>query len=290
MTSDDDFGPFVGPLDLPPSPERHPPHKKFLADAKANTDRNRKAVLDELLVHQDDPLYWHKPSVSVPTPAPPIASTPSILSTPPEHPESSSTRFTLLHERHSTLPDHISSSPSSASSWFATLHERIPSTHNALPSLTRSFFSQGTTSSSSISTTKSVPTPFAPHIFTPIPGAPGFKPDEYDWDKGFSTELEQEIIADAAGPAAAAAATAHHVPFSPPQPPTTLVGMATPEIEKTPSPPVPLNFGEYIEKKSGGVELVGRRMSTIPVLTSTIADKVKPFLRFIPQPVRSVNC
>ncbi|KAH6893970.1 TLD-domain-containing protein [Coprinopsis sp. MPI-PUGE-AT-0042] len=35
--------------------------------------------------------------------------------------------------------------------------------------------------------------PFGTPTFTPIPGAPGFKPNEYDWDKGFSDELEQEM-------------------------------------------------------------------------------------------------
>jgi hypothetical protein len=35
--------------------------------------------------------------------------------------------------------------------------------------------------------------PFATHSFTQIAGAPGFKPNEYDWDKGFSEELEREL-------------------------------------------------------------------------------------------------
>ncbi|KAF8625507.1 hypothetical protein AX15_005338 [Amanita polypyramis BW_CC] len=35
--------------------------------------------------------------------------------------------------------------------------------------------------------------PFAPHVFTPISGAPGFMERRYDWDKGFSTRLIKEM-------------------------------------------------------------------------------------------------
>ncbi|EAU87265.2 oxidation resistance protein 1 [Coprinopsis cinerea okayama7 len=35
--------------------------------------------------------------------------------------------------------------------------------------------------------------PFASHSFVPVEGAPGFKPDEYDWDKGHYEELEKEL-------------------------------------------------------------------------------------------------
>jgi hypothetical protein len=34
--------------------------------------------------------------------------------------------------------------------------------------------------------------PFAPTFYSPPSGAPGFKGDRYDWDKGFSDELESE--------------------------------------------------------------------------------------------------
>lgn len=37
---------------------------------------------------------------------------------------------------------------------------------------------------------------------------------------------------------------------------------------------LPPSIGDYIEKKSGKVDLVGRRISTVPVLTSPLADKV----------------
>jgi hypothetical protein len=35
--------------------------------------------------------------------------------------------------------------------------------------------------------------PFAPHIYSPPSGAPGFAGEKYDWDKGFSAELRLEI-------------------------------------------------------------------------------------------------
>ncbi|CAA7263924.1 unnamed protein product [Cyclocybe aegerita] len=36
--------------------------------------------------------------------------------------------------------------------------------------------------------------PFAPHVYIPPTGAPGFKGEGYDWDKGYSDELEVERV------------------------------------------------------------------------------------------------
>ena len=235
-TTEEDFGPFVsGPLDISPSPSpallSHP--QLFLAEAKANTDRNRKAILDE-----DDLLWFSKRSHS--PPAPPITS-------------------------HSTA--HVQ--PSSPLSWTSTLHNKIPSTHSSLP-LTRSLFSAshgnttraGTIGSISPSLQHSVlssSTPFAPHAFVPVPGAPGFKPDDYDWDKGYSAALEREAIADNSS--------------------SLIKGKIQPSIAQLPSsmgaPAPSVKLGEYIEKKSGTVELIGRRLTTTPVLKSTVANKVR---------------
>ncbi|KAF5353220.1 hypothetical protein D9756_007796 [Leucocoprinus leucothites] len=255
---DDDFGPFVGgPLDAPPSPSPPPPHAQlYLAEAKANTDRNRKAVLDELLVHQDDPLYWHKPSHS--PPAPPKMSTPTI------------------HGQHA-----------STSSWFSTLHDKIPSTPNPIP-FTKSFFSVNHSNTAPAATvdfnsstlrrsgSSTSSTPFAPHVFVPISGAPGFKPDEYDWDKGFSEALEHEAVADSISSSSIASRNGKSEPLK------SVFSQLPPEvpmaITKSPSPAPLVHLGEYIEKKAGSVELVGRRFSTTPVLTSAIADKIRPHL------------
>lgn len=75
-----------------------------------------------------------------------------------------------------------------------------PSSYGGIPmSMTTGF---GSTGPFGLSTSPSYPTmgkgklaenPFGTHKFVPIPGAPGFKPDEYDWDKGYSEELEREM-------------------------------------------------------------------------------------------------
>ncbi|KXN87828.1 Oxidation resistance protein 1 [Leucoagaricus sp. SymC.cos] len=252
--ADDDFGPFVsGPLDFQPSRSPTPPHaQQFLQEAKSNTDRNRKAVLDELLAHQDDPLYWHKPSHS--PPAPPIATTPTIHT--------------------------YQSSPSS---WLSTIHDKIPSTHNTLP-FTKSFFPSHHTNTapatafvnntSTLRRKASSPSPFAPHVFVPIPGAPGFMPEEYDWDKGFSAALEHEAIAENNTTSSRIVSGKTDVEKEHP----VLVEEPTPmDVPKIPSP-APVNLGEYIEKKSGSIELVGRRISTAPVLTPAVAEKIRAHL------------
>lgn len=43
--------------------------------------------------------------------------------------------------------------------------------------------------------------PFGTHKFVPIPGAPGFRPDEYDWDKGYSDELDRALGGGGSGSA-----------------------------------------------------------------------------------------
>jgi len=232
-TAEEDFGPFIqGPLDIPRSPSPVLPHShSFLAEAKANTDRNRKAILDE-----DDLLWFSKRPHS--PPAPPIACNSTAHAGP------------LL--------------------WASTLHDDLPSIHHSLPS-TKSFFSASHGNATPASITGSVSPSlrhsvlsssisFSPRVFVPIPGAPGFKPDEYDWDKGFSAALEREAMID------------HSL--------SSIKGKIQPSItplssSTSASSPPPVKLGQYIEKKSGIVELIGRRLTTTPVLTSTVANKVR---------------
>ncbi|EKM75119.1 hypothetical protein AGABI1DRAFT_132568 [Agaricus bisporus var. burnettii JB137-S8] len=245
MNSDDDFGPFVGPLDAPPSPKAVSSRTQFLEEAKASTDRNRRAILDELLAHEDDPLYFHHCH-----PAPPIASTPTV------HPEQS---------------------PPAKDSWFSSLHDRVPSPPKTLP-FARSFFSlrHANTAPPAASSPSLKPdvSPFAQHVFVPIPGAPGFKPEEYDWDKGFSAELEHEAqIADNTNE---------------PLDPTIFRSQSPAELESIKrNTTLPPSIGDYIEKKSGKVDLVGRRISTVPVLTSPLADKIHRHLPALPRLAKS---
>ncbi|EIW75007.1 TLD-domain-containing protein [Coniophora puteana RWD-64-598 SS2] len=54
----------------------------FTSRAKDNAERNRRGVLDELLQHEDRPMYWAHP----PPPSPPPSPTPSYLQAHPELP------------------------------------------------------------------------------------------------------------------------------------------------------------------------------------------------------------
>jgi len=231
-TAEEDFGPFVkGPLDIPPSPSPALPHSHwFLAEAKANTDRNRKAILDE-----DDLLWFSKRSHS--PPAPPIACN--------------------------------STAHAGSLSWASTLHDNLPSIYNSLPS-TKSFFSASHGNATRTGITGSISPPlrhsvlssstsFAPRVFVPIPGAPGFKPDEYDWDKGFSAALEHEAMIDHS-----LSSIKGKIQPSIAPPTSSTSASSTPSVK----------LGQYMEKKSGIVELIGRRLTTAPVLTSTVANKV----------------
>jgi hypothetical protein len=115
-------------------------------------------------------------------------------------------------------------------------------------------------------------------VFVPIPGAPGFIPDEYDWDKGFSAALEHEAVTDQIS-SSSSSILRKGKPQQQQQPLQSMFLEPRPHspmtISKSPSPsPASVNIGEYIEKKAGGVELVGRRINTTPVLTPEIADKV----------------
>jgi len=96
-------------------------------------------------------------------------------------------------------------------------------------------------------------------VFVPIPGAPGFKPDDYDWDKGFSAALEHEAMIDHS-----LSSIKGKIQPSIAPPTSSTSASSTPSVK----------LGQYMEKKSGIVELIGRRLTTAPVLTSTVANKV----------------
>ncbi|KAF5340056.1 hypothetical protein D9611_012405 [Ephemerocybe angulata] len=55
--------------------------------------------------------------------------------------------------------------------------------------------------------------PFATHNFAPIAGAPGFRPDGYDWDKGFSDQLERDLDGGR-GPVSSASTARKSAPHS----------------------------------------------------------------------------
>ncbi|KAI1787086.1 hypothetical protein LXA43DRAFT_870702, partial [Ganoderma leucocontextum] len=66
-------GPDIGPYD---SQQNYEFFDKFTEDAKAASEKRRSQVLDELLQHEDDPLYWLQGTSSVDAPA---STTPQYL-------------------------------------------------------------------------------------------------------------------------------------------------------------------------------------------------------------------
>jgi hypothetical protein len=326
---------------------------KFGHDAKIAAERNKRGVLDELLLHEDDPLYWLKdgpasgsneivwpqegpqpqeagahsdasssildldpsffasrppsrpPSTPPPHPriflpqsptrsptrsptlpgpatlAPPLADTSSVspldelsdpLSTaantarPPSSPRAQSYQ-TLSSLSTRWMSSLLSTSKSNAHSPSPSLESLFafdtasapprtkqrsrssdrPPVHAAtLPAYTAQI-SHGTPFGPS---TK--PSPFASHIYTPPTGAPGFAGNRYDWDKGFSAELEREL-------GGGETSTDRE-----------LVGVAGDNRSGR------VSVSQFMEKKSGSVELNGRKAATTPVLGIELADSVRP--------------
>lgn len=361
---------------------------KFSRDAKAASERNKKGVLDELLQHEDDPLYWlknakedpqaafpsndaeiqqddefgemvqagspkgsreeslidlgfdefaplrtvdsrssdnsvdqpkshsssptrrsnrwsssaHPPlhrkrssSLHPPTLAPPIASTPSVTSAPspigghaenylptgspprpiPVRSPSYQTLSSLSSKWMSSFISSNRQSPpaNTLESLFAPFASVAPS--HSTPSLHQSSASHTPTphhastlpfaSSSSIPPVQishgtpfappppnSTTSPFGPHIYIPPTGAPGYAGESYDWDKGFSEELQHEL---------------------------SLASELSDEVAakvngKGDDNGTVTSVGGLMEKKSGSIELLGRWGSTDEVLSTSLADLV----------------
>ena len=143
-------------------------------------------------------------------------------------------------------------------------------------------------------------TPFGSHVFVPISGAPGFMDKRYDWDKGYSNGLMREMTGDGGSVergeqlkgwesdvdlregrnvkvkgrresvvkrikgkieekmgAKKAAADKENEGAS-----VKVVGEGR------------LGLGEFMEKKSGSIELISRKDATLPVLDVPLADTV----------------
>ncbi|KAL4255640.1 Oxidation resistance protein 1 [Pleurotus pulmonarius] len=367
---------------------------KFSRDAKAASERNKKGVLDELLQHEDDPLYWlkdakedphaalpsndteiqqddefgelvqagspkssreeslidlgfddfaplrqidsrssdtsvdqpkshsssptrrsnrwsssvhpplhHKRSSSLhpPTLAPPIASTSSVTSAPspvggqPENylpsgspprpiPVRSPSYQTLSSLSSKWMSSFISSNrPSPPTNPLESLFAPFssvapshptPSPHPSSASHTPALHHASTlpfASSSSFPAVQishgtpfappppnSTTSPFGPHIYIPPTGAPGYAGESYDWDKGFSEELQHELsLASDMNSEVAAKVN----------------GKGEDNVNGTIT-----SVGGLMEKKSGSIELMGRWGSTDEVLSTGLADLIRPHL------------
>lgn len=238
--------------------------------------------------------------------APPVASTSTVSSSPPDHSfnsESMTSRSpsyqTLSHISSKWMSSMLKSSPESSSGHPESEHSSRPSTSSSLsrtrsasdfrnPRQTQSQPSPASLGSLSSAFAPSLPhtisaprgahaSPFAPHVFVAPSGAPGFKPDGYDWDKGYSGDLDKELIEsefkdtyvnesnwgsgllNVDQDLIPGLSTSHSQPNS---------RMQTPSINSS------MRIGDLIEKKTGNLELKGRREATVAVLDVELAEMV----------------
>ncbi|TFK59542.1 TLD-domain-containing protein [Pluteus cervinus] len=171
--------------------------------------------------------------------------------------------------------------PSSAAGADSTHH------HQAVPAPVPSSakISHGTPFGSSSTTS-----PFASHTYIPPSGAPGFKGEGYDWDKGYSNELEREIMMDSEEQD-----QGQHQHVRGRQPGgeekelkginvmkggyKTVIGIGA-DIKPPGKKEIPsaMAVGQLIEKKLGSVDLKGRNLTTTEVLNVALADLIRPHL------------
>ena len=104
-------------------------------------------------------------------------------------------------------------------------------------------------------------------MYLPPSGAPGFKGEEYDWDKGFSQELERELSVDGLGNEGEMGNGVKHGEKE----------LVEVKQGNGKGKQVASGVGGLMEKRSGGVELKGRREGTMSVLESGLAALVRLF-------------
>ena len=137
--------------------------------------------------------------------------------------------------------------------------------------------------------------PFASNVYTPPTGAPGYAGQRYDWDKGFSTDLRLEMeweteqdeeeeeeetgergrqgqeMMDVRRNGGGSRNRKEHGR-----------GHGGGRKESTERHLHVVGVGEFMEKKSGHVQLEGRKAITTAVLDVGLADMVREF-HFAPQ-------
>ena len=144
-------------------------------------------------------------------------------------------------------------------------------------------------------------TPFGSHVFAPISGAPGFMDNRYDWDKGYSNGLMKEMRGDD-GSITERELKGWESDVDRREGRSVKVKVKGRESvvkrikgkieEKMGAKKVAdnkenegasvkvvvegrLGLGEFMEKKSGSIELISRKDATIPVLDVALADTVR---------------
>ena len=112
---------------------------------------------------------------------------------------------------------------------------------------------------------KHTASPFGSHSYIPPSGAPGFRGESYDWDKGFSNELEREIVRGGSSVAENGNEESSSVDDKGRPLETEMQAQYT---------RAGIGIGAYMEKKTGHLDLKGRRASTSPVLSENLANLV----------------
>ncbi|KAJ3773197.1 TLD-domain-containing protein [Lentinula raphanica] len=214
-----------------------------------------------------------------------------------EHPPPSTTPSAPISNNHSRVP-----STSSSDSWGLRHSQTFPFPTALASSLSSSFASSSTLTNPSQPTIHggSQHSPFAPHVFVTPTGAPGFKPEGYDWDKGYSGALDRELLET--GKSSNGPSHSLYVPGKQPisqrsspidrnmingPPPSSSQPHSR---SQTPSPnPSTMGIGGLIEKKAGNLELKGRREPTIAVLDVNLAEKIRSRLPALARLPRSWN-
>ncbi|CAL1697514.1 unnamed protein product [Somion occarium] len=269
---------------------------RFAEEAKVNADKNKKGILEELLQHQDDPLYFLKPDddlVSEPSPHSvqqntSSSSVASLLDLDPDEPIPDPPNTELETELHEATSSHDTASRFSrhpdrhrnqTEPSGSTIHPltRTPSlppspTRISRPEIqrTQSIFTPSslTSSASSISPARWMSSllsrPAAKFEGGTVPPSRSFTPPLADFH-----HRAQTMAASVPSPG-----ITHGTPFAsqPYIPPSGAPGFAGDRTWNTGK----FEFDkENVEKRS--VKLVGRKEMTTPVLTVQVADMLRPY-------------
>ncbi|KAJ3747196.1 TLD-domain-containing protein [Lentinula detonsa] len=194
-----------------------------------------------------------------------------------------------------------SQSASSSDSWVPRHSQTFPFPTSLASSFSSSFTSSLPSTSSIQPTMHSGihHSPFAPHVFVAPSGAPGFKPEGYDWDKGYSGDLDKELLEtgkNSSGPSKSLIVPGKQ-PISRRSSPVDrnlIPGLPSLNSQphtrsQTPSPVPSMGIGGLIEKKAGNLELKGRREATVAVLNVNLAEMIRSRLPALARLPRSWN-
>jgi len=248
-----DLGPDPAITEMPAATPSSDFFERFTDDAKVRAEQNERRVLNELLEHEDDPLYWLKPSMPD-TDEADIHS--NLLVDIDEHPSSEMTpESRRSSEDDGTATTHLSkiakpidiqrrsSSPQPSTlaatlprKWMSTL---LSSSVPALPATDRRDASgspsqrktERKTERKTVLPSLTHDSPFSTPVFIPPTGAPGFTGDHHWNISGF--EFEEQ------------------------------------------------------DRRLRKIDLVGRRESTTPILTAELAEQLRGSLPALSRLARS---